>query len=63
MKTFFKVVSKFYDNGRIKTSLSTVVAMEKPQDNCRETQAAYIYVTFFDDLAEAQDYLRDCANA
>lgn len=63
MKTFFKVVSKFYDNGLIKTSLSTVEAMEKPQDNCKETQAADIYETFFDDLAEAQDYLRDCANA
>lgn len=63
MKTFYGVVSKFFDSGRVSASLFTVQADKKPENTNQETRLCDIYYDYFDAYEEANKHLQECYNA
>lgn len=60
MKTFYCVVSKFYDNGSVKAFVFSVQAEEKPKDEELQKRLYDEYHNYFDTYAEAERYRKEC---
>lgn len=63
MKTFYGVVSKFFDSGRVTASIITVAAEKKPESTNQETRLCDIYYDYFDTFKEAEKHRKECYNA
>lgn len=51
---FYKVTSRYYDDGRCTVNLTTVYADEKPQDTSEELKRCDLYNDYFEDKQEAE---------
>lgn len=63
MKTFYGVVSKFFDSGRVTASIFNVQADKKPESTSQETRLCDIYYDYFDTYEEANKHRQECYNA
>jgi hypothetical protein len=59
MKTYYCVITEFYDNGTVKAAMTSRECKEQPRDTSRETAIADCYTEWFEDKAEAMKYLKD----
>lgn len=50
---FYKVTSRYYDDGHCDVKLTTVYAAEKPQDTSKELKHCDLYYDYFEDQQEA----------
>jgi hypothetical protein len=59
MKTYYCVMSEFYDNGTVKAAITSRECNELPRDTSRETPIADCYNDWFEDKAEAERFLAE----
>lgn len=58
-KTYYKVTSKFYDNGKMETTTETVFLNEKPNNEFSSNKDYDLYVDYFEKLKDAQAYIKE----
>jgi hypothetical protein len=63
MKTFYCVVSEFYDNGTVKANMFSREAKVIPANQCKETFKADFYIDWFEDKNEAEKALKEARAA
>lgn len=63
MKTFYGVVSKFFNSGHVTAFIITIEADRKPESTNQETRSCDIYYDYFDTYAEANKYRQECYKA
>ncbi len=63
MKTFYCVVSKFFDNGGIKAVCFDIQADKKPENKQVENRLCDEYHDYFDTYDEAEKFRKDCYKA
>lgn len=63
MKTFYRVVSTFYDNGRTHAFVETVRASQKPENTFTNGPRCDIYEDYFTSEEEARKYAEGTKNA
>lgn len=64
MKKYYCVTSSFDDKGRVTAGLTNIIeAEEKPESTFRSTRRKDIYVDWFDDEQEAQDFIEQAKSA
>lgn len=63
MNTYWKVVSKFFDSGRIKCNIGRIEAESKPENTMQENKTCDEYHDFFDTYDEAAAYARQTRQA
>jgi hypothetical protein len=59
MKTYYSVMTEFYDNGTVKAAMFSRVCKEKPKNQSRNTPIADCYTDWFEDKTEAERFLAD----
>ena len=57
-KNYYQVTSKFYDNGKMETTMETVSLNEKPNNEFLSIKGYDLYVDYFEKLKDAQAYMR-----
>lgn len=63
MKTFYCVVSKFFDGGGVKAVLFDIQAEEKPKNGQVENSLCDEYHDYFDTYDEAKAFQKSCYKA
>lgn len=63
MKTYYKVVSRFYDNGKTSADISTIKAEEKPENGYAEHRTYDEYTDYFETMAEAREWANGVRDA
>ena len=63
MKTFYCVVSKFFDGGSVKAVLFDIQADKKPENKQVENCLCDEYHDYFDTYEEAKKFQKDCYKA
>jgi hypothetical protein len=63
MKTYYSVMSEFYDNGTVKAAMISRVCKEKPKSAYRELLRMDVYNDWFEDKAEAERFLAEAKKA
>lgn len=64
MKTWYGVVSTFYDNGRVTAAVTrTVRAVERPEQQFKSTSRRDIYLDWFDSREEADHFAAEAKRA
>lgn len=64
MKTFWSVTTTIDDRGRIIANItSSIEANEKPDNVFKSTNRFDVYIDWFDNLQEAQDFVNEARNA
>lgn len=64
MQTFWSVTTICYDSGRITANItSSIEATEMPENTFKSTNRADIYIDWFDNLQDAQDFVNEARNA
>ena len=63
MKKFFKVVSEFFDDGKVNAFISTVEADERPRDVFESLSKCDRYTDYFDDPVRAEQWLQNTLSA
>ena len=58
-KTFYRVMTEFYDNGTVKACITSRETKVKPDSKHRETAIADCYEVWFDTMAEAESVLKE----
>jgi hypothetical protein len=58
-KTFYCVMSEFYDDGRVKAAMISRECREKPKNSFRELPRMDAYNNWFDTEAEAAAFLAE----
>jgi hypothetical protein len=58
-KTFYCVMSEFYDNGTIKAAIISQECEEKPKSSFRRSQGLDAYRDWFDSQKEAEAFLAE----
>ena len=61
--TFWHVVTKFFDSGKVKVNLAPIEADRKPEDHMSENKTCGEYHDYFDTYEEAAAYAADARNA
>ncbi|GHU86451.1 hypothetical protein FACS189473_5680 [Spirochaetia bacterium] len=59
MKTFYCVMTEFYDNGAVKAAMTSRECREKPRDTFRGTFRMDAYCTWYADKTEAEAALTE----
>jgi hypothetical protein len=59
MKTYYSVMTEFYDNGTVNAAMVSRVCKEKPKNQSRSTPIADCYIDWFEDKAEAERFLAE----
>jgi hypothetical protein len=59
MKTYYCVMSEFYDDGTVKAAMISRECRERPRDTSRETAIADCYNDWFEDKAAAKKRLAE----
>jgi len=59
MKTYFLVISKFFDNGKVKGELQEIQAFEKPASSYDKKEEYDEYKDYFEKKSEAMWLLND----
>ena len=59
MNTFYKVTSRFYDDGTVKTNISPVRGFSKPDNVYQSLNECDYYADFFDTQDEAELFEKD----
>lgn len=63
MKEFWRVSTKYYDNGKVKAVMCKVLAEEKPENKIVENEMYDEYHDYFDSYDEAYQWYKDAKNA
>lgn len=63
MAIFWCVCNKYFDSGRIKTSLTKVEAESKPENTFVEKQNCDEYHDYFDTYEEARTFIEETENS
>jgi hypothetical protein len=63
MKKYYLVTTKFYDNGRVETSMRTEEHKDKPKDDSDNTDECDIYYDWFTRERDAKAWQKDALNA
>jgi hypothetical protein len=63
MKTYYCVMSEFYDDGRVKAAMISRVCEEKPQSTYKHLPRMDAYHDWFDTEAEAVAFLAEAKAA
>ena len=63
MKTYFGVMTEFYDNGSINACITTREAKVKPNNQHKETPIADCYVDWFTSREQAEAFLAEARAA
>ncbi len=64
MKTFWSVTTLIYDDGRIMSNItSSIEAVEMPDNVFDSTYRFDVYIDWFDNLQDAQDFVNEARNA
>lgn len=64
MKTFWSVTTVYYDSGRVTSNITSIIEAAKiPEDIFRSTNRADIYIDWFDNFQDAQDFVNEARNA
>jgi hypothetical protein len=58
-KTFYCVISEFYDDGRVNAAMISRECREKPRDSFRELPRMDAYNDWFDNREEAEAFLAE----
>ncbi len=58
MNTYYKVTSRFYDNGKTSADISTVKAGIMPENGYNERKTYDEYIDYFESMAEAQEFVK-----
>lgn len=58
MKIYYKVTSRFYDNGKTSADISAVKTNEKPENGYNELRTHDEYTDYFDTIEEAQEFVK-----
>lgn len=61
--TFWHVVTKFFDSGKVKVNLAPIEADHKPENHMRENKTCDEYHDYFDTYEEAAAYAADARKA
>lgn len=61
--TYWMVITKFFDSGRVKVNLSRVEADSKPEDTMVENKMCDEYRDYFDTYEEAYEYAEQSKKA
>lgn len=56
MNTFYKVTSRFYDNGNVESTVGEEYSIVKPDNVYKELNEYDYYVDYFDTLVEAENF-------
>jgi len=61
MQTYYKTITKVYDNGKsiISSTPISVKAVSKPADVCDEGESCDTYTDFFDTYTEASQFIKE----
>ena len=51
---FYKVTSRYYDDGYCDVKFTTIYAAKKPQDTSKELKHCDLYIDYFEDKQEAE---------
>lgn len=62
MKKFYEVVTMFFDDGKVKSSINIIHADEKPENTFEELKRFDVYKDYFSKLAEAKQFKQDALN-
>ena len=62
-KTFFCAMSEFYDNGTVKTAITSRVCNAKPVSTSRRFPGMVAHMDWFGSEAEARDFLAEARSA
>lgn len=62
MKTYWKVTTKFFDNGKVQVKLDTVEADQKPENTMVEGKMCDIYTDYYDNYKDARQAVTDAKN-
>jgi hypothetical protein len=57
MKTYYSVMTEFYDNGTVKAAMASRVRKKKPNNQSWSTSIADCYIDCFEDKDEAERFL------
>ena len=60
MKTYYKVVSQFRNNGTIKADMDEVQAESKPESIFTSNDLFDMYTDYFEDKKDALEIINDC---
>ena len=60
MKTFWCVVQKYPDSGKVKAAMYSVCGQVKPEDKAFNGADCDKYYDYFDDKQEAKQFYDDC---
>jgi len=60
MKTYYKVVSQFRNNGTIKADMDEVQAESKPESIFTSNDLFDMYTDYFEDKKDALKIVNDC---
>lgn len=60
VKTFFGVVSIFFDSGRVTAFIFSIKANKKPEDTMIEARICDVYYDYFETYEEAERFLKLC---
>ena len=63
MKKFYAVEQKYFDNGAVSVRSHIVNAPEKPENISQETGLFDIYIDYFDNPVEAEDFRQKALKA
>ena len=63
MKKYYKVVSEYFDNGKVNAYCEVVYADVKPCDSYESLSKCDRYIDYFTDHAKAEKWLQDALNA
>ena len=63
MRTFFGVLTEFYNNGLVKACIISRKAKFKPENKFKHTPIADCYADWFETLAEAENTLKEARAA
>lgn len=60
MKTYYSVITSYYDNGRVTSNLiDTIQAEKKPESTYKSTKKCDIYTDWFKTKKEAQKHIKE----
>lgn len=60
---FWKVTTKFYDNGTVKAAVDFIEADSKPANETYSREKYDLYCDYFDSQKEASDFFQQALNA
>ena len=64
MKTYYAVITSYFDDGRATASLiNMVLAEKKPEDTFNSTRRCDCYIDWFETQKEALEYIEDTRKA